>query len=272
VQTIVLALLATRVATFLARRHWLLAAAVAVAPVSLFPGLVLALAGVLAPTLLAPVSPRWPLWLLALATVVAFRPFGGSLAYHTARHGSWLVLWLVACVPALLASRPLALGAAALCSVSLATASALSPSFLPPALAARFAIDAPPSDAPGLLGLRFRAHSPSTTVVLAAPSGESWSFKLHARRALVVDDKNIAFTAAGLREWRDRLSRVLGVPFVPGVDPVAAWRAQAPAQLLAVARHYGATHLLDRFDWHVAPPGRLLDREGDWGLWELPPP
>lgn len=272
VQAVVLALLATRVATFLACRHWLLAASVAVAPFSLFPGLVLALAGVLAPTLLAPAAPRWPLWLLVLATVVAFRPFGGSFAYHAMRHGAWLALWLVACVPAILASRPAALVTAALLALAFAAAAATSPSLLPEALAPRFALDAPPADAPGLLGLRFRAHSSPAALVLAAPIGDTWSFKLHARRALVVDDKNIAFTAAGLREWRDRFSRVLGVPFVPGVDPGAAWRAQSPDRLVAVARHYGATYLLDRFDWHTAPPGRLLDREGDWGLWELPPP
>ena len=272
VQVVVLALLATRVASFLARRHWLLAAAVAVAPFSLFPGLVLALAGVLSPALLAPSAPRWPLWLLGAATVVAFRPFGGDFDYHAARHAPWLGLWLVACLPAWLATRPATLCTAAAVAVGLALTAASAPDRLPLGLSRRFAPNQPPLDAPGRLGARFRAHSTPNAVVLAAPSDEMWSFKLHARRALVVDDKNIAFTAAGLREWRDRFTHILGVPFVPGVDPGAAWRAQPPNQLLAIARHYGATHLVDRFDWHATPPGHLIDREGDWGLWALPPP
>lgn len=272
VQAVVLALLATRVATFFAGRHWLLAAAVAVAPFSFFPGLGLALVGVLAPTLLAPAAPRWPLWLLGAATVVAFRPFGGSFAYHAARHAPWLGLWLVACVPAWFATRPAALFTAAAVAVGLALAAASAPDRLPLGLSRRFAPNQPPLDAPGQLGARFGLNSAPDALVLAAPSDDMWSFKLHARRALVVDDKNIAFTAAGLREWRDRLSHLRGVPFGPGVDHVAAWRARPSDQLLSLARHYGATHLLDRFDWHGAPPGRLLDREGDWGLWALPPP
>ena len=64
------------------------------------------------------------------------------------------------------------------------------------------------------------------------------------------------------------LARWLGL----GLAALSVWRARPSDQLLALARHDDATHLLDRFDSRLAPPGRLLDREGDWGLRALPPP
>ena len=57
------------------------------------------------------------------------------------------------------------------------------------------------------------------------------------------------------------LGRWLGLGLVAGLP---AWRARPSDQLLALARHDDATHLLDRFDSRLAPPGRLLEREFDW--------
>jgi len=268
-QAVLLVLLVIRFDAVLARRQWLHAAALALAPFSLFPGLLLLLAGVLTPALLEKPTVRWPLWLLLGATLVAFRPFGGSLGYHVARQGLWLALWAVASIPALLSSRPAILAGCASLAVGLAAFAAVTPDFLPPPLAARFALDVGPSDPPGRLGARFRSHSPADALVLVPPTSDAWSFKLYAQRAVVVDDKNIAFTSSGLREWHDRMQRVLGTPFVPGVDPTAAWRAQAPQALETLAARYGARYVLTLDSCHDSLPGRRLDRDSGWSLWEL---
>ncbi|MCX6951941.1 MAG: hypothetical protein NTV51_07220 [Verrucomicrobia bacterium] len=268
-QAVLLVLLATRFDTVLARRQWLHAAALGLAPFALFPGLLLLLAAVLTPALLEKPTVRWPLWLLLAATLVAFRPFGGSLGYHVARHGLWLSLWAVALIPALLSSRPALLIGCASLTIGVAGFVATTPDFLPPPLAGRFALDAAPSDPPGRLGARFRARSSPDALVLVPPTSDAWSFKLYAQRAVVVDDKNIAFTTSGLREWHDRMQRVLGTPFVPGLDPTAAWRGQSPAALAALAAHYGAHYVLTQDSCHDSLPGRRLDRDGGWSLWEL---
>lgn len=272
VQVVVLTLLSTRVGSLHIRGHWLLGTTLAIVPFSFFPGHILGLAGVLVPALVEKPATRWPLWLFVFATIISFRPFGGSFEYHAASYGPWLVLWIVGCIASRLSTRSTLLVTAAAVAVILTLTAISYPIKLPLGLSRNFAPNQPPLDALGRLGARFGLHSEPEAIVLAAPSAETWSFKLHARRALVVDDKNIAFTSAGLREWHERLTRVLGAPYIPGVDSIAAWRAQPSDQLSVIARDYGATHLLDRFDWHRNPPGRLIDHEEDWGLWELIPP
>ena len=273
-QAVILGLLATRVQGALARRSWLEAAALATAPLSLFPGLVLALAAMITPELIARPRVRWPSLLLGAAAIVAFRPFGGSLTYHLFRFAPWLLMFFAQLVPHALRARRLALvaattlvaGTVAWCAVTSRQPGRNS------IMASRFSIDLPPSDAPAILGDRFRLHSARDAIVLLPPTSEAWSFKLYAQRAAVVDDKNIAFTNAGLREWHDRMQQVLGVPFVPGIDAAAAWRAQSPAAIRTLAARYGARHVLTRDDWHPELPGHRVDREQNWSLWELAPP
>jgi hypothetical protein len=256
------------------RGDWCGAAALALLPLSPHPGLLLMLAAVLP----APENPqeKYPVASLLLAAVVLleFRPFAGFWAARGIRYGLWVALFLVQAVPGWLAHRPRALAMAAVLAAAGAAFCArasLQPGW-PPFLGARFALDAAPDDAPGILGARFRAQSPPDALVLIPPAGETWTFKLHARRAVVVDDKNTPFTDRGLREWRDRMERVLGGPLTPGADPVAAWRARPVPALVEVAAHYGARYVLTRDEWHPALPGRRLDQEQGWSLWELPAP
>lgn len=272
-QAIVLGLLATRVQSAVDHRNWLLALLLAATPFSLYPGPVLAVAAILG----RPGESRRELatanLVLAGVVILAFDPFGVSPAWHLGRHLAWMVLLLVQLVPAALARQPLALGAATAAAIIAAATTArasLQPGWSGP-LARRFSVDAPPGDAPAILGRRFRDRSAPDALVLVPPTSEPWSFKLYARRAVVVDDKNIPFTSAGLKEWHDRMERVLGVPFTRGVDAEAAWRARSPAALRELARHYRARFLLTRDEWHPAVMGRRIDTEQGWSLWELAP-
>ena len=140
----------------------------------------------------------------------------------------------------------------------------------PAFLTARFAINARPVDPPGILGRRFGEHSSRDAIVLVPPTDEPWGFKLHARRAVVVDNKSSPFTERGLREWRDRMAQVLGATPTPELDPVAAWRSRSPEAVRALAAHYGARYVLTHDAWHSALPGRKIDQESGWSLWELP--
>ena len=206
------------------------------------------------------------------AVLVAFRPYAQTIGYYVNRFGPWVLLVGVQLIPyalhrvrgALLAGTGLAVAGAAGAAVLSVRAD------WPDRLAHRFAIDAGPLDPPGVLGRRFRDRSDKEALVLVPPTSEPWSFKLHAQRAVVVDDKNIPFTDAGLKEWHRRMETVLGRPFVRDLDVAAAWRARPAAELLGVAAQFGAGHILTRDEWHPELPGRRLDTEQGWTLWELP--
>jgi hypothetical protein len=177
-------------------------------------------------------------------------------------------------VPAWLEGRRANLAGAGALALAAALACAVwssSPAW-PRWLAGHFAIDAAPFDIPGILGERFRAHAPPGAVVLVPPDGDVWAFKLYARRAIVVDLKHFPFTDHGIAEWRRRMGEVLGTPLVRGLDLDAAWAAQSPDRLAAIAARYGARYVLTRDRWHPLLPGRRIDRLQDWSLWELPPP
>ena len=105
--------------------------------------------------------------------------------------------------------------------------------------------------------------------MLLPPGGEAWSFKLHARRAVVVDTKSVPFSDRGLREWQERMEDVLGRPMARDLDFAAAWKARTPEQLLAVAQKYHARYLVTRDDWHPVMIGRRIDQEQGWSMWQL---
>lgn len=272
VQAVILALLATRVQAAFDQRRRVLGVLLCLMPLTLYPGLVLGLAAVLAAPENAKRGFSWPLLLLGAAVLVAFRPYAQTIGYYVNRFGPWVLLVGVQLIPyalhrvrgALLAGTGLAVAGAAGAAVLSVRAD------WPDRLAHRFAIDAGPLDPPGVLGRRFRDRSDKEALVLVPPTSEPWSFKLHAQRAVVVDDKNIPFTDAGLKEWHRRMEAVLGRPFVRDLDVAAAWRARSAAELLGVAAQFGAGHLLTRDEWHPELPGRRLDTEQGWTLWELP--
>ena len=271
-QGLVLVLLATRVQALVARRDWLGAVLLCVIPFTAVPGFLLLLAAVLLPGAVGPGQKRWGTLILATAVVLAFQPLDPSLPARGLRYGMWAALFGLQLLPARLKQQPgllagltaLALGGAAVCAVG-----SQRPDW-PAFLAVRFSINARPVDAPGILGQRFGEHSATDVLVLVPPTDEPWAFKLYARRALVVDNKSSPFTERGLLEWRDRMAAVLGTAPAPDVDPVAAWRSRSPEDVRALAKHYGARYVLTRDDWHAILPGRKIDQESGWSLWELP--
>ncbi len=271
-QAVILGLLATRVQGAFDARRRVLGVLLCLMPLSLYPGLVLGLAAVLAAPENAKPGFSWPLLLLAVAVVVAFRPYAQTVGYYVNRFGPWVLLLGVQLIPyALQRVRGALLAGATLAAAGAACAAVFStrPDW-PDSLAHRLAIDAGPLDPPAVLGRRFRDRSAKDALVLVPPTSEPWSFKLHAQRAVVVDDKNIPFTAAGLKEWHRRMETVLGRPFVRDLDVAAAWRARSAAELLGVAAQFGAGYILTRDEWHPELPGRRLDTEQGWTLWELP--
>jgi hypothetical protein len=265
-----LAALALTLQNRLAQRDYAGAGLLALAPFSAYPGFLLLLAAIL----LTGTAPRWT-WqhtLLAVATCCAFYETNGITVSHVHFYARCLIAFFVLCAPAWLARRPGRMawvGAVAL-SGALGCAAFSTTSFWPPWLAERFAIDAAPFDIPGILGEHFRKYAPVDAVVLVPPDGDVWAFKLYARRAMVVDIKHFPFTDRGIAEWQRRMGDVLGTPFVRGLDVDAAWAAQPPGRIAAIAARYGARYVLTRDRWHPQLPGRRIDRLQDWSVWELP--
>ena len=95
-----------------------------------------------------------------------------------------------------------------------------------------------------------RANTPADAVFLVPPG--DGSFRLDARRAVVVNFKHVPQLASELPVWRERMQAVLGEPleadgrtFVQRrADMEPTYRARDPADLRAVARRYGATYLI----------------------------
>ena len=268
-QGIVLALLARRVHARAVERDWAGAALLGLIPLSLFLGFLL----VVAAALPLPARKRWSAYhaVLAVAVLLAFQPFDPSIAARGLRYGLWLALFVALVGTAWFAAKPgrLALATAlALVGLGGAARASRSPSW-PVFLQDRFAVDASPTGPEGRLGARFNSNSPADTVVLTPPSENAWLFRLHARRASVVEDKDFPFTERGMLTWRDRMSRVLGKKVMPGLDLTSAWAARSPAELAAIAKEFGADYILTRDVWHPQLPGVPVDRDQGWTLWRL---
>jgi hypothetical protein len=271
-QAVLFGLIATRVQGAFDARRRVVGVLLCLMPLTLYPGLVLGLAAVLAAPQNARPGFSWAILLLAVAVVVAFRPYAQTLGYYVNRFGPWVELLAVQLLPeALRRVRGALLAGAAVALGAVATAAVLSvrPDW-PDQQTQRLSIDAPPVGPLAWLGQRFRERAPKDALVLVPPTSEPWLFKLYAQRAVVVDDKSMPFTDAGLKEWHRRMEVVLGQPYARGVDAAAAWRARSGRELLGIAAQFGAGHLLTRDEWHPDLPGRRLDTEQGWSLWELP--
>ena len=126
-----------------------------------------------------------------------------------------------------------------------------------------------------------REHTPADAVFLVPPSEES--FRVHARRAIVVNFKGVPQLGAELPEWRDRLRDVLALDAAgllalpaPLGRTLAAIRARydglPPEHHAAVAAAYGARYVV--VGRRVGAPGwRLVrsDSTGTWFLYDLDP-
>jgi hypothetical protein len=96
-----------------------------------------------------------------------------------------------------------------------------------------------------------RDNTPAEAVFVVPPDEQS--FRLHARRAIVVNFKNVPQLSGELGEWRDRLQRVLAIddirtlprPFHRTLDAIRLNYAQLPtAHLVGVAKQYGARYVV----------------------------
>jgi len=270
-QLALLVALAGAVQALWSRRDYAGAALVAAAPLSPYPGCLLLLGAVL--LFQAPASLTWRHAVLAGATLLAYHSGLGSTAASAAQTAVWTATFLALLIPVWFARRPAWRLAAALGGGTGALACAFasqSPAW-PRAMEGHFAIDARPFDAPGELGRRFGQHAPTDAIVLLPPTGDVWTFKLFARRAVVVDDKNFPFTSRGMAEWKERMDAVLGTPLTRGLDAEGSWAAQPPARVAVVANRYGARYVLTRDVWHPSLRGTVVDRLQGWTLWELAP-
>jgi hypothetical protein len=95
-----------------------------------------------------------------------------------------------------------------------------------------------------------RDHTPTDAVFLVPPNEQL--MRLHGRRAVVVNFKNVPQLATEMREWRDRLEAVLDRPlsdlprrFDLAHAAMARRYEEVPTErLVAVARRYNARYLL----------------------------
>lgn len=124
-----------------------------------------------------------------------------------------------------------------------------------------------PDDRPRNAGQRAAVwaaeHLPQDAVVLIAPYLKD--FRYRSGRAVVVDFKAVPFTTLGLRQWRERLFDVCGVP--PDADITGAgypdlhpyFAAQSGEALARTAQRYGADYLA--IEREVSGPWQLLHRD-----------
>jgi hypothetical protein len=133
----------------------------------------------------------------------------------------------------------------------------------------RVNINAVPSDDLSKLALRFSRTSSQDTLVLIPPSVTS--FQYFSKRAIVVNFKNFPFTEKGIKEWKNRMEAILGVP----LNPQMIWGGndffsrRSGTDLVQVARNYNANYILTRSDWHPNIQGEIADKQGKWILYKI---
>ncbi|MEG4321175.1 MULTISPECIES: DUF6798 domain-containing protein [unclassified Microcoleus] len=134
---------------------------------------------------------------------------------------------------------------------------------------ARVNINAFPRDELSRLVVRFSQISSRDSLVLIPPSVTSFQF--FSERAIVVNFKNFPFTEKGIKEWKNRMEAILGVP----LNPQMIWGGsdlfsrRSSADLVKVARHYKADYILTRSDWHPNIDGEIVDKEGKWIIFKI---
>jgi hypothetical protein len=133
----------------------------------------------------------------------------------------------------------------------------------------RVNINAVPSDDLSKLALRFSRTTSQDTLVLIPPSVTS--FQYFSKRAIVVNFKNFPFTEKGIKEWKNRMEAILGVP----LNPQMIWGGndffsrRSGTDLVQVARNYNAHYILTRSDWHPNIQGEIADKQGKWILYKI---
>ena len=258
----------------IARRDYGAALLLGLAPLTPFPGFFLLAFALLLPPATAP-RPLWRWGVFAILLIIVYG-YLGTLTSRLALHyvGRLIMFgaafWVDRAGRAPTARGLLALGGVAALSVA---GWFVLPAGATHLLASRFAVSTGPVDAPGVLGARFGAATPKDALALVPPEGDCWSFRLFARRAVVIQTKDLPFTDRGMLEWRARLEDVLGTRLVPGQDLVKLWSELPPARLVALAAKYHARFILTCDAWHPDLPGATrVDQIGGWSVWQCPVP
>ncbi len=86
-------------------------------------------------------------------------------------------------------------------------------------------------------------NTPRDAILLTPPDLDG--MRLHGKRAIVVDWKAAPILPRDLLEWHARMSAVTGRN-VTGAHDMAGYSALSPDQVLAVARRYGASFVVER--------------------------
>jgi hypothetical protein len=126
-----------------------------------------------------------------------------------------------------------------------------------------------------------RRKTPVDAVFLVPPDEQS--FRLHGRRAIVVNYKNVPQLSGELGEWRHRLEAVLNVrdirtlprPFPRTLDAIRArYASLPPGHLRNIARQYGARYVitLRASDAAAFGPAVFSDSGSRYFLYDLDAP
>lgn len=120
------------------------------------------------------------------------------------------------------------------------------------------------------LALRFRQISDKDDIILIPPFVSNFQF--FSERAVIVDFKHFPQTDSGIREWKNRMEDVFGVPLNNKLA-VGAMEILFPQQtgkeLVNVAKKYKAKYILTRINWHRDIEGNIVAREREWVIFRM---
>ena len=118
------------------------------------------------------------------------------------------------------------------------------------------------------LGVSFRDRTPTDALVLVPPADRI--FRFYSQRSVVVTFKAFPFTDAGIVTWQQRLEAMVGTLPANAEDKLnAIFMQRTSAELVDVAKQFGAGYILTRQEWHPDMPGTLIDQQEDWALWDV---
>ena len=263
----------------LKQRNWLVCFAIAVIPVSSYPGILLLLLGIsLGP--LASISSRLRSglipWILAIITSgMAFIPISSPKLYTTN-----LIVFGFLLFPYVLTQfawrspdrSELSFSSAWVSiGITLAAICIFLPNRIQSDFPKKISIERVPYHQRELVDVatQFRQASENEALVLVPPS--DLFFNMFSQRSIVVSFKNFPYTDSGIVEWKDRIETVLNVP----IQEVRPWkieelyRSRSSSALLEVSRHYGAGYILSQHDWHPDMPGEEIASSGPWRVWKI---
>lgn len=112
------------------------------------------------------------------------------------------------------------------------------------------------------LGIQTQMVTPEDSLILVPDS--THDFRAYSQRSLVFTWKSMPFTERGIQEWFRRLQMMEAL--------AADYEEHTVEQLVILARQFTADYVLTRQDWHPEIPYRVVAREGDWLLFQVPPP